>query len=61
MKLLLLLFTALKFGKLLPAVLTMAISVGVYAMMFGWWYAAGFVALIATTRWATTLPPGVVA
>ena len=47
MKFLLLLFTALKFGKLLPAVLTMAISVGVYAMMFGWWYAAGFVALIA--------------
>jgi Zn-dependent protease len=46
MKLLLLLFTALKFGKLLPAVLTMAISVGVYAMMFGWWYAVGFVALI---------------
>jgi Zn-dependent protease len=46
MKLLLLLFSALKFGKLLPAVLTMAISVGVYAMMFGWWYAAGFVALI---------------
>jgi Zn-dependent protease len=46
MKFLLLLFTALKFGKLLPAVLTMAISVGVYAMMFGWWYAAGFVALI---------------
>lgn len=46
MKLLLLLFSALKFGKLLPAVLTMAISVGVYAMMFGWWYAVGFVALI---------------
>jgi Zn-dependent protease len=46
MKFLLLLFTALKFGKLLPAVLTMAISVGVYAMMFGWWYAVGFVALI---------------
>lgn len=46
MRLLLLLFTALKFGKLLPAVLTMAISVGVYAMMFGWWYAVGFVALI---------------
>jgi Zn-dependent protease len=46
MRFLLLLFTALKFGKLLPAVLTMAISVGVYAMMFGWWYAVGFVALI---------------
>jgi len=50
MKLLLLLFSALKFGKLLPAVLTMAISVGVYAMMFGWWYAVGFVALIARRR-----------
>jgi Zn-dependent protease len=46
MKLLLLLFSALKFGKLLPAVLTMAISVGAYALLFGWWYAVGFVALI---------------
>ena len=46
MKLLLLLFGALKFGKLLPAVATMLLSVAVYAWMFGWWYAAGFVALI---------------
>ena len=46
MKLLLLLFGALKFGKLLPTVLTMLLSVGVYALMFGWGYAAGFVALL---------------
>ncbi len=46
-KILLLLAGALKLGKLLPAVLTMLISVGVYALMFGWAYAAGFVGLIA--------------
>jgi Zn-dependent protease len=46
MKLLLLLFGALKFGKLLPAAATMLLSIGVYAWMFGWWYAVGFVALI---------------
>jgi Zn-dependent protease len=46
MKLLLLLFKALKFGKLLPAIGTMLLSVAVYAWMFGWWYAVGFVALL---------------
>lgn len=46
MKLLLLLLKALKLGKLLPAVGSMLLSVGVYALMFGWQYAAGFVALI---------------
>ncbi len=46
MKLLLLLFGALKFGKLLPAVATMLLSIGVYAAMFGWQYAVGFVALL---------------
>lgn len=46
MKLLLLLFGALKLGKLLPAVLTMLLSVGAYALLFGWAYAVGFVALI---------------
>jgi len=45
-KLLLLLFKALKFGKLLPAVGTMLLSVAAYAWMFGWQYAAGFVALL---------------
>jgi Zn-dependent protease len=45
-KLLLLLFGALKFGKLLPAVATMLLSIGVYAAMFGWQYAVGFVALL---------------
>lgn len=46
MKLLLLLFKALKFGKLLPAAGSMLLSVAVYAWMFGWAYAAGFVALL---------------
>ena len=46
MKLLLLLFGALKFGNLLPAVATMLLSIGVYAAMFGWQYAVGFVALL---------------
>ena len=46
MKLLLLLFGALKFGQLLPAVATMLLSIGVYAAMFGWQYAVGFVALL---------------
>lgn len=46
MKLLLLLLKALKLGKLLPAVGSMLLSVGVYALMFGWQYAVGFVALI---------------
>ena len=46
LKLLSLLFGALKFGKLLPAVATMLLSIAVYATVFGWWYAAGFVALL---------------
>jgi Zn-dependent protease len=46
LKLLALLFGALKFGKLLPAVATMLLSIAVYASVFGWWYAAGFVALL---------------
>ena len=46
LKLLALLFGALKFGKLLPAAATMLLSIAVYASVFGWWYAAGFVALL---------------
>ena len=46
MKLLLLLLGALKLGKLLPLAGTMLLSVAVYAWMFGWGYAAGFVALL---------------
>jgi Zn-dependent protease len=46
MKLLLLLLKTLKFGKLLPAVASMLLSIGVYAWLFGWWYAVGFVALL---------------
>jgi Zn-dependent protease len=41
------LLAALKLGKLLPAVVTMLLSMGAYAWTFGWSYAVGFVALIA--------------
>ena len=46
LKVLALLFGALKLGKLLPAVATMLVSIAVYAAIFGWWYAVGFVALL---------------
>jgi Zn-dependent protease len=46
LKVLALLFGALKFGKLLPAAATMLVSIAVYAALFGWWYAVGFVALL---------------
>jgi Zn-dependent protease len=45
-KILALLFGALKLGKLLPAAATMLLSIAVYAAMFGWWYAVGFIALL---------------
>lgn len=45
-KLLLLLFSGLKFGKLLTSGGSMLISVVVYAWIYGWRYAAGFVALL---------------
>lgn len=45
-KLLLLAFSGLKFGKLLASGGTMLLSVVVYAWIYGWRYAAGFVALI---------------
>ena len=45
-KLIALLFAALKLGKLAPAVLSMLLSIGAYALLFGWQYAVGFVALI---------------
>jgi len=46
MKLLLRLFSGLKFGKLLATGGTMLLSVAVYAFIFGWRYAAGFVLLL---------------
>jgi len=46
MKLLLLLLGGAKFGKLLTTGGTMLISVGAYALIWGWRYAAGFVALL---------------
>jgi Zn-dependent protease len=46
MKLLLLLFTSLKLGKVLLTSGTMLISVIAYSFVFGWPYAIGFVALI---------------
>jgi Zn-dependent protease len=45
-KLLLLLASGAKFGKLLTTGSTMLISVFVYALIFGWKYAVGFVALL---------------
>lgn len=46
MKLLLLLFTGLKLGKVLLTGGTMLLSILVYATIWGWPYAAGFVLLI---------------
>lgn len=45
-KLLLLLLSGAKFGKLLTTGGTMLISLVAYAWLFGWRYAAGFIALI---------------
>ncbi|QOL50681.1 site-2 protease family protein [Massilia litorea] len=46
MKLLLLLLSAGKLGKLLTSGGTMLLSVLAYAFVYGWWYALGFVALL---------------
>ncbi|MEJ5999610.1 site-2 protease family protein [Paucibacter soli] len=46
LKLLLLLFSGLKFGKLLTTGGSMLLSVFVYAWIYGWRYAVGFVALL---------------
>lgn len=46
MKLLLLIFGGLKFGKVLGSAGTMILSLGIYAMLFGWRYAAGFIGLL---------------
>src|SRR5688572_30011267 len=46
MKTLLLLFGFLKLGKILTTAGTMLLSVVLYAWIFGWWYAVGFVLLI---------------
>ncbi|HEY4123113.1 MAG TPA: site-2 protease family protein [Rhizomicrobium sp.] len=45
-KLILLLFTAAKFGKILTIVGTMALSIAAYSFVFGWVYSVGFVLLI---------------
>lgn len=45
-KLLVLLFTAAKLGKVLTVVGTMALSIAAYSLVFGWMYAVGFVLLI---------------
>jgi Zn-dependent protease len=45
-KLLLLLFSGAKFGKLFTTGGTMLLSVGAYAFIFGWRYAVGFVLLL---------------
>lgn len=46
LKLLTLLFAAGKLGKVATTGLTMLLSIGVYALIFGFWYAVGFVLLI---------------
>lgn len=45
-KLLFLLFSGLKFGKLLASGGTMLLSLVVYAFIYGWRYATGFIALL---------------
>jgi Zn-dependent protease len=45
-RILLLLFAGLKFGKLFGTVGTMLLAVGVYAIVFGWRYAVGIVAML---------------
>jgi membrane-associated protease RseP (regulator of RpoE activity) len=45
-KILLLLLSGAKFGKLLTTGGTMLISIVVYAFIYGWRYAVGFVALL---------------
>ncbi len=46
LKLLALLLTGAKFGKLLTSGGSMLLSLGVYALLYGWRYAAGFIALL---------------
>jgi Zn-dependent protease len=46
LKLLALLISGAKFGKIATTAGTMLISVVVYAWIFGWWYAVGFVLLL---------------
>ena len=46
MKLILFLLTAGKLGKVATTAFTMLLSIGVYALAFGWQYAVGFVALL---------------
>ena len=46
LKLLMILFGAGKLGPLLLTLSSMALSLVVYAQLFGWWYAAGFIALL---------------
>ena len=45
-RILLLLVAGLKFGKLLPTVASMLFAIGVYALVFGWRYALGIVAML---------------
>lgn len=46
LKLLVLAFEGLKFGKVLSTTGTMLVSIVAYAFYFGWWYAVGFVVLM---------------
>jgi Zn-dependent protease len=42
----LLLLAGLKFGKLVPTLLSMVLAIGVYTLAFGWRYAVGIVAML---------------
>jgi len=51
LKLLLLLLSGAKLGKLFTTGGTMLLSVGLYAFVYGWRYAVGFVALLFVHEW----------
>ncbi|WP_044561640.1 site-2 protease family protein [Azospirillum sp. B4] len=46
LKLLALAFAFLKLGKAGGTIITMLVSLAVYAGLYGWWYAAGFIGLL---------------
>ena len=43
-------FGGLKFSKLLVSAGTMVLSLGIYASIWGWRFAAGFLGLLAAVR-----------
>lgn len=53
MRTLLLALSGAKLGKVILTAGTVLGSTIVYGLVFGWWYAAGFVLLIFCHEWAT--------